>query len=163
MLNPYTHNGLPKQALGGWAYEGSTKICQRCETHDHQIGYPKPTAQASTSALKATTSALSFRPSSKSFSFLPFFSCTDKAIWQHLSRKRAIFLNSSLPQPRVVIAGEPMRTPPGDNAEASPCTQLRFNDIEAASQTFSTLPPVSPCGRTSQRTKWLSVPSLAIL
>mmetsp|Transcript_41267 Transcript_41267/g.115261 ORF Transcript_41267/g.115261 Transcript_41267/m.115261 type:complete len:216 (+) Transcript_41267:546-1193(+) len=108
-------------------------------------------------------SALSARPASKSFSFLPFSACTFSAIWQQRSKNSAIFLNSGTWQPRVVIAGEPMRTPPGDSAEASPWTAFRFSEMEASSQTFSTLEPVRPCGRRSQRTRWLSVPSLASL
>mmetsp|Transcript_38892 Transcript_38892/g.93328 ORF Transcript_38892/g.93328 Transcript_38892/m.93328 type:complete len:222 (-) Transcript_38892:581-1246(-) len=56
-----------------------------------------------------------------------------------------------------------MRTPPGERAEASPCTALRFSEMDAPSQTFSSFEPVRPCGRTSQRTRWLSVPSLASL
>mmetsp|Transcript_90730 Transcript_90730/g.256433 ORF Transcript_90730/g.256433 Transcript_90730/m.256433 type:complete len:216 (+) Transcript_90730:445-1092(+) len=108
-------------------------------------------------------SALPARPASKSFNFLPFSVCTFSAIWQHRSKNSAIFWNSATLQPRVVIAGEPMRTPPGDSAEASPWTALRFSEIEANSQTFSTLEPVRPCGRRSQRTRWLSVPSLASL
>mmetsp|Transcript_83674 Transcript_83674/g.215481 ORF Transcript_83674/g.215481 Transcript_83674/m.215481 type:complete len:254 (-) Transcript_83674:124-885(-) len=120
-------------------------------------------AHASTSFLRATMSALLARPASKSFNFLPFSACTFRQIWQHLSRNSAIFLKSSWPQPRVVIAGAPMRTPPGERAEASPCTALRFSEMDASSQTFSTLEPVKPCGLKSQSTRWLSVPSLASL
>lgn len=40
---------------------------------------------------------------------------------------------SSWVHPRVVMAGAPTRTPPGLKADASPCTALRFNVIEAAS------------------------------
>ena len=47
----------------------------------------------------------------------------------------------------LVIAGAPMRTPPGESAEASPGTVLRFKEMDAASHNFSTLDPVSPCGR----------------
>merc|ERR1712217_499697 len=128
-----------------------------------QQGYPKAVAKASTSFLSARTSLHSLRPISKSFNFLPFSFWICKAIWRHLSRNSAIFLKSSSVHPLVVIAGVPMRTPPGDRAEASPCTAFLFNDIEAASHTFSTLDPVRPCGRKSQRIKWLSVPSLASL
>mmetsp|Transcript_113734 Transcript_113734/g.157394 ORF Transcript_113734/g.157394 Transcript_113734/m.157394 type:complete len:254 (-) Transcript_113734:393-1154(-) len=120
-------------------------------------------AHSCTSFLRATMSALPSRPSSKSFSFLPFSAWIFSAIWQQRSRKAAIFWKSSALQPRVVMAGEPMRTPPGDKAEASPCTALRFREIEAISQTFSSLEPVRPCGRRSQSTRWLSVPSLASL
>mmetsp|Transcript_109442 Transcript_109442/g.274135 ORF Transcript_109442/g.274135 Transcript_109442/m.274135 type:complete len:254 (+) Transcript_109442:471-1232(+) len=120
-------------------------------------------AQASTSLRNCTTSALSAKPASKSFSFLPFSCWTFRAIWQQRSRNSAIFLKCSVVQPRVVIAGEPMRTPPGDSAEASPCTALRFSEMEESSQTFSSFEPVSPWGRKSQSTKWLSVPSLASL
>mmetsp|Transcript_128747 Transcript_128747/g.400566 ORF Transcript_128747/g.400566 Transcript_128747/m.400566 type:complete len:201 (-) Transcript_128747:618-1220(-) len=56
-----------------------------------------------------------------------------------------------------------MRTPPGERAEASPCTALRFREMDASSQTFSSFEPVRPWGRRSQRTRWLSVPSLASL
>mmetsp|Transcript_23502 Transcript_23502/g.65093 ORF Transcript_23502/g.65093 Transcript_23502/m.65093 type:complete len:242 (-) Transcript_23502:1727-2452(-) len=108
-------------------------------------------------------SASSGRAASKSLSFLPFSFWIFSAIWQQRSRKRAICLKSAVVQPRVVIAGEPMRTPPGERADASPCTALRFSVIDAHSQTFSTLEPVRPCGRRSQSTKWLSVPSLASL
>mmetsp|Transcript_9990 Transcript_9990/g.29836 ORF Transcript_9990/g.29836 Transcript_9990/m.29836 type:complete len:242 (-) Transcript_9990:172-897(-) len=103
------------------------------------------------------------RAASKSFSFFPFSSCTLSAMLQQRSRKPAILRKSSSVQPRVVIAGEPMRTPPGESAEASPCTALRFREMEAPSQTFSSLEPVRPCGRRSQRTRWLSVPLLASL
>mmetsp|Transcript_26385 Transcript_26385/g.79535 ORF Transcript_26385/g.79535 Transcript_26385/m.79535 type:complete len:242 (+) Transcript_26385:150-875(+) len=103
------------------------------------------------------------RAASKSLSFLPFSAWTLSAIWQQRSRKQAIWRKSSAPQPRVVIAGVPTRTPPGESAEASPCTALRFSEMEAPSQTFSSLEPVSPCGRRSQSTRWLSVPSLASL
>merc|ERR1712061_561609 len=129
----------------------------------HKPGYPKVLAQPSTSVLNCAMSALPASPASKSFNFLPFSCCTFKAIWQHRSRNPAIFLKSSAAQPRVVIAGAPMRTPPGDKAEASPCTALRFSVIDAISQTFSSFEPVRPCGRKSQSTKWLSVPSLASL
>ena len=64
----------------------------------------------------------------------------------HLSRKPAILLKSSVVQPRVAIAGAPMRTPPGESAEASPGTVLRFKEMDAASHTFFTL--VSPKGST---------------
>merc|ERR1712146_659579 len=56
-----------------------------------------------------------------------------------------------------------MRTPPGDNADASPGTVFLFRVIETQSQTFSTLEPVRPCGRRSHKTKWLSVPPVASL
>merc|ERR1719416_199014 len=124
-------------------------------------GWPKVSTQTSTSALKALTAALSSKPASKSFNFLPLTFCTSSAIWQQRSRKAAIFLKSSAVQPRVVIAGAPMRAPPGDRAEASPGTQLRFKVMEHTSQTFSILEPVRPCGRTSHRMRWLSVPPLA--
>mmetsp|Transcript_106116 Transcript_106116/g.295506 ORF Transcript_106116/g.295506 Transcript_106116/m.295506 type:complete len:254 (+) Transcript_106116:395-1156(+) len=120
-------------------------------------------AQASTSPLSCAMSALPTRPASKSLSFLPFSSWTLRAIWQQRSKNSAIFRKSSEVQPRVVIAGAPRRTPPGESAEASPCTALRFSVMEAISQTFSTLDPVKPCGRKSHRTRWLSVPSLASL
>ena len=58
-----------------------------------------------------------------------------------LSRKPAILLMSSVIQPRVVIVGASMRTPPGESAEASPGTVLRFKEMDAASHTFSTLDP----------------------
>mmetsp|Transcript_32391 Transcript_32391/g.100993 ORF Transcript_32391/g.100993 Transcript_32391/m.100993 type:complete len:254 (+) Transcript_32391:211-972(+) len=103
------------------------------------------------------------RAASKSFSFFPFSSCTLSAMLQQRSRKPAILRKSSSVQPRVVIAGEPMRTPPGESAEASPCTALRFREMEAPSHTFSSFEPVRPWGRRSQRTRWLSVPSLASL
>mmetsp|Transcript_37835 Transcript_37835/g.75401 ORF Transcript_37835/g.75401 Transcript_37835/m.75401 type:complete len:254 (-) Transcript_37835:632-1393(-) len=120
-------------------------------------------AQDSTSFFSCAMSAFPTRPASKSLSFLPFSSCTFSAIWQQRSRNSAIRLKSSWVQPRVVMAGDPMRTPPGESAEASPCTALRFKEIDAISQTFSSLEPVRPCGRKSQRTRWLSVPSLASL
>merc|ERR1712118_44472 len=56
-----------------------------------------------------------------------------------------------------------MRTPPGESAYASPGTVFLFREMDAHSQTFSTLEPVRPWGRRSHRTKWLSVPSLASL
>mmetsp|Transcript_6747 Transcript_6747/g.9374 ORF Transcript_6747/g.9374 Transcript_6747/m.9374 type:complete len:281 (-) Transcript_6747:507-1349(-) len=108
-------------------------------------------------------SALPGRAASKSLSFLPFSSCTFKAILQHLSRKSAIFSKSAVVHPRVVMAGAPTRTPPGERAETSPCTALRFSVMEHCSHTFSTLPPLRPWGRRSQRMRWLSVPSLASL
>mmetsp|Transcript_128736 Transcript_128736/g.400535 ORF Transcript_128736/g.400535 Transcript_128736/m.400535 type:complete len:280 (-) Transcript_128736:452-1291(-) len=130
---------------------------------DQRPGYPKVLAQASTSALSALISGLPESPVSKSFSFLPFSAWILSAIWQQRSRKAPIFRKSSVVQPLVVIAGAPMRTPPGERAEASPCTALRFREMEASSQTFSSFEPVRPWGRRSQRTRWLSVPSLASL
>lgn len=53
--------------------------------------------------------------------FFVFFMCLMKS---HVS---------SWVHPRVVMAGAPTRTPPGLKADASPCTALRFNVIEAAS------------------------------
>merc|ERR1711972_701129 len=103
------------------------------------------------------------QPELEVLQFLPFSCCTFSAMWQHLSRKPAIFLKSSAVQPRVVMAGAPMRTPPGDNAEASPCTAFLFSEMEDSSQTFSSLEPVRPWGRKSHKTRWLSVPSLASL
>ena len=41
----------------------------------------------------------------------------------------------------------------GRKCEASPGTVLRFKEMDAASYTFSTLDPVSPCGRRNQSTK----------
>mmetsp|Transcript_123991 Transcript_123991/g.332959 ORF Transcript_123991/g.332959 Transcript_123991/m.332959 type:complete len:242 (-) Transcript_123991:664-1389(-) len=108
-------------------------------------------------------SAFPCRPASKSLSFLPFSAWTLRATWQHLSRNPAIFTKSSVVQPRVVMAGVPMRTPPGESAEASPCTALRLSEMDASSHTFSSLEPVRPWGRRSHNTRWLSVPSLASL
>ena len=52
------------------------------------------------------------------------------AMLAHLSRKPAILLKSSVIQLRVVIAGAPMRTPPGESAEASPCgTSQHAQDV----------------------------------
>merc|ERR1719215_1278140 len=70
-------------------------------------------------------------------SFLPFSFWTANAIWQHLSRKLPTVWKSSSVHPRVVIAGDPILTPPGDSADTSPCTVLRFKEMEAASHTFS--------------------------
>merc|ERR1712072_305128 len=126
-------------------------------------GKPKALAKASTSFLTSSTSLHTFNPASKSLSFLPFSFWICSAIWQQRSKKPAIFSKSALVQPRVVMAGVPMRTPPGESADASPWTAFRFSEIDAASHTFSTLEPVRPCGRRSHRTKWLSVPSLASL
>merc|ERR1719223_891951 len=110
----------------------------------YKPGKPKPMAKDSTSFFKASISLLFWSPSSKSFSFLPFSCCTCKEILIARSKNSATFSKSSVVQPRVVIEDAPIRIPPGESADASPCTQLRFNEIEQASQTFSTLEPVSP-------------------
>ena len=54
------------------------------------------------------------------------------------------------------MAGEPMRTPPGVRADTSPTTAFLFRVTWQMSQAFSTLDPVSPSGRRSHSTRWLS-------
>merc|ERR1740123_1003915 len=119
-------------------------------------GYPNLLAQGTTSDLSAAISAFPSIPFSKSFSFLPWLSWTLMAMLQHLCRNSPICLLSSSLHPRVVIAGMPTRTPPGDRAEASPWTAFLFSVMDTASVIFSSFEPVSPCGRRSHNNKWLS-------
>ena len=53
-------------------------------------------------------------------------------------------------RPRVVMAGAPMRTPPGESAETSPGTAFLFSVIWQTSQIFSILLPVTPSGQVPQ-------------
>lgn len=126
-------------------------------------GYPNFLAQVSTSTFKAAISVSPSSPTSKSFNFLPWLSWILMAILQHLSSNSPILLLSASLHPRVVIAGIPMRTPPGDKAEASPWTAFLFRVIDTASHTFSSFEPVRLCGRKSHNSKWLSVPLVANL
>ena len=75
------------------------------------------------------------------------------AMLAHLSRKPVILLKFSVIQLRVAIVGVLDADATGRKCEASPGTVLRFKEMDAASYTFSTLDPVSPCGRRTQSTK----------
>jgi hypothetical protein len=59
-------------------------------------------------------------------------------------------------RPREVMAGVPMRTPPGVSADTSPTTAFLLRVMWQRSQAFSTLLPVRPSGRRSHSTRWLS-------
>ena len=53
----------------------------------------------------------------------------------HRSRKSATRWKSDCTKPRVVRAGEPMRTPPGTTADLSPGTLFLFSVMAARSST----------------------------
>mmetsp|Transcript_19598 Transcript_19598/g.47454 ORF Transcript_19598/g.47454 Transcript_19598/m.47454 type:complete len:256 (-) Transcript_19598:610-1377(-) len=115
-------------------------------------------ARASALILSAAISALPSRAGMKSLSALPDFSCTRMAICTPSHTSSATCSKSASVKPREVSAAVPMRTPPGISAEVSPATEFLLSVIDASSNTFSALEPVSPAGRRSQRTRWLSVP-----
>merc|ERR1711957_1040409 len=65
----------------------------------------------------------------------------------------AIFSKSFSTRVRVVMAGAPIRTPPGVTADRSPGTQFLFSVMLTASHIFSNLDPVTLLGFRSQRTR----------
>jgi hypothetical protein len=56
-------------------------------------------------------------------------------------------VGEGLTSPRDVMAGAPMRTPPGVMADTSPTTAFLLSVMCARSHTLSILLPVTPCGR----------------
>mmetsp|Transcript_53406 Transcript_53406/g.165554 ORF Transcript_53406/g.165554 Transcript_53406/m.165554 type:complete len:218 (-) Transcript_53406:4-657(-) len=101
------------------------------------------------------------RPLTKSASLLPVRACTALASSSALRRKPPMASKSPGPQPRVVMAQLPRRTPPGEAGDLSPGRLLRLSTKAARSQTFSILEPVRPDGRRSHNNRWLSVPPVA--
>jgi hypothetical protein len=71
-------------------------------------------------------------------------------------RNSAIFTKSASSSPRLVMAGAPMRTPPGVIALTSPTTAFLLRVMWHMSHAFSILLPVTPSGRRSHSTRWLS-------
>ena len=66
----------------------------------------------------------------------------------------AISLKSSPVQLGVVIAGVPIRTPPGDSADASPVRSVPVErDGSHSNHLLSTFEHVKPFGRKSHKTK----------
>mmetsp|Transcript_5467 Transcript_5467/g.19949 ORF Transcript_5467/g.19949 Transcript_5467/m.19949 type:complete len:216 (-) Transcript_5467:845-1492(-) len=78
--------------------------------------------------------------------------------WMPRSMKSATATKSCSTKPRVVMAGAPMRMPPGTTAERSPGTEFLLRVMAARSSTASTRAPSRPLGRRSSSTRWLSVP-----
>ena len=91
-----------------------------------KAGMSKEEENASTSARRAATLGLPSRPFFQSFNILPWLACTSKHRSTALPKKSATTTKSFSTRPREVIAGVPMRTPPGDNALASPKTAFLF-------------------------------------
>uniref|UniRef100_A0A6B0U405 Putative secreted protein n=1 Tax=Ixodes ricinus TaxID=34613 RepID=A0A6B0U405_IXORI len=60
--------------------------------------------------------------------------------------------------PLVVRAGVPSRMPPGLRALLSPGTVFLLQAMDMSSSTRSARDPLSPVGRRSTQTRWLSVP-----
>eukprot|EP00959_Pyramimonas_sp_CCMP1952_P183017 3827091-Pyramimonas_sp.AAC.1 len=128
-----------------------------------KLGMGKVLAKASTSALRAATSALFSRPTTKSFSILPCDACTLMQICAARCRNSPTLTKSASKRPLEVMAGVPMRTPPGLSALASPRTAFLLRVMWQSSQTFSILFPEMLSGRISHRIRWLSVPPVTIL
>ena len=81
----------------------------------------------------------------KSTSFLPLEAWVLLQISTTACSRSAIFSKSASLRPREVMAGEPMRTPPGVRALTSPTTAFLFSVMWHRSHAFSTLLPVRPC------------------
>lgn len=75
---------------------------------------------------------------------------------------RAFSKSPSL-RPRDVMAGMPMRTPPGVSAETSPATEFMLSVMCAASHAACILLPVMPWSRRSQSSRWFSLPPVAMV
>ena len=68
---------------------------------------------------------------------------------------------SPQPMPRVVRAGVPMRMPDGSiGFRWSNGIMFLLTVMPQRPRAFSAVPPVSPRGVTSARSRWLSVPPL---
>ena len=66
---------------------------------------------------------------------------------------------SASPIPREVMAGVPKRMPPPSRGgRVSNGIGLEFTTMPAASRASAAWTPFRPSGRTSTRTRWLSVP-----
>mmetsp|Transcript_31436 Transcript_31436/g.68743 ORF Transcript_31436/g.68743 Transcript_31436/m.68743 type:complete len:269 (+) Transcript_31436:84-890(+) len=128
-----------------------------------KLGIGKLLAKASTSVLRAATSALFSSPTTKSFSILPCDCCTEMQICAARCKNSPTLTKSASNRPREVMAGVPMRTPPGLSALASPNTAFLLRVMWPSSQTFSILFPEMLSGRISHRRRWLSVPPVTIL
>mmetsp|Transcript_13536 Transcript_13536/g.39232 ORF Transcript_13536/g.39232 Transcript_13536/m.39232 type:complete len:233 (+) Transcript_13536:84-782(+) len=122
-----------------------------------------PSAQASTLARISLMTSLASIPTTKSFSILPLLAWTALHSSSTSWRKAAICLKSPSPRPLEVIAGAPIRTPPGVIADTSPTTAFLFSVMWQRSHAFSIFDPVTPSGRKSHRIKWLSVPPVTKL
>ena len=125
-------------------------------------GISNASAKASTFPFNAATSLLPSMPFFQSTNFLPCVSCAFKPIFAASSKNTAICSKSFSTKPRLVIAGAPMRHPPGVKALASPNTAFLFNVMCTESQMYSILDPVKPFGRKSHNTKWFSVPPVTM-
>ena len=103
--------------------------------------------------------SLAARYSLKSLSLGPSAAALHSmAISTPLWMRSATRVKSSSSMPRVVMAGAPMRMPPGMSAEVSRGTLFLLRVMCARSRMRSTLAPSMPLGRRSQRMRWLSVP-----
>uniref|UniRef100_A0A7C9E3M6 Uncharacterized protein n=1 Tax=Opuntia streptacantha TaxID=393608 RepID=A0A7C9E3M6_OPUST len=108
-------------------------------------------------------SLLFTKPLLKSLRSLPYSFWTFKVMVTALWRNSAICSKSFSTNPLEVMAGAPILTPPGAKALLSPNTAFLFTVMLHRSQSFSTLFPVNPRGRRSQRTRWFSVPPVTSL
>ena len=119
------------------------------------MGKPKNPSSSVMSGLPA-------RPASKSFSFLrgPRAGLEVLRLLHLLRRDLQGDLAAAAQEGRDLLEvlsaatargqrGRPRRTPPGDTAEASPCTEFRFKVMG----TFSNFESVRPCGRKAQSTR----------
>lgn len=84
----------------------------------------------------------------KSFKSLPCFFWTSLQISSALWRSSAMDSKSFSTRPREVMAGAPIRTPPGAIALTSPTTAFLFSVMWHKSHAFSILLPVMPCIRS---------------
>eukprot|EP00955_Chlamydomonas_euryale_P086449 364215-Chlamydomonas_euryale.AAC.4 len=121
-------------------------------------GMGKPAANASTRERMSATLGLASSAATKSFSALPLSACSSLHSDSTSSKNSPMRSKSASRSPRLVIAGAPMRTPPGANADTSPMTVFLLRVMWHMSHAFSILEPVTPSGRRSHRTKWFSVP-----